>query len=291
MRRVALGLLGLLSACSPASLLNAVTPTAETRISRDLRYGPGPRQRLDVYTPARSGDPAPVIVFLYGGGWRSGERGLYRFLGTTLARRGAVAVVPDYRLYPTARFPDFLRDAAAATAWVQREVASFGGDPGRIILMGHSAGAYLAMMLAMDRRWLAEVGLRADRDIAGVIGLAGPYDFLPPEDPGLAPIFPDDPAVSQPIGFARGDAAPVMLLHGDADSVVRLAQSERMVGAIRARGGRAVVRVYPGVGHVALVGAMAPSLRWLAPVLDDVGSFVAATGAGGAWWSQGESNP
>lgn len=277
MLRIVFGLLGLLSACSPASLLNAVTPTADTRLIKDVRYGPGPRQVLDVYAPDRSARPAPVIVFLYGGGWRSGERGLYRFLGATMARRGAVVVVPDYRLYPMARFPDFLRDAAAATAWVHREVANFGGDPERIILMGHSAGAYLAMMLAMDRRWLAEVGLQADRDVAGVIGLAGPYDFLPPDDPNLVPIFPSDPAVSQPIGFARGDAPPVMLLHGGADSVVRLAQSERMVSAIRARGGRAAMRVYSGIGHTALVGAFAPPLRWLAPVLDDVGSFVATT--------------
>lgn len=291
MRTILLGLLGLLSACSPATLLNAVTPVAETRIIPDLSYGADPRQVLDVYAPPGSAGPAPVVVFLYGGGWQSGERAMYRFLGTTLARRGMVTIVPDYRLYPAVRFPDFLRDAAHATAWARREAASYGGDPRRIVLMGHSAGAYLAMMLAMDPRWLAEVGLRSDGDVVGVIGLAGPYDFLPPDDPDLAPIFPDPPAVSQPIGFARGDAPPVMLLHGGADGVVRPAQSERMAAAIRARGGRAELRAYRGVGHAALVGAIAPPLRWLAPVADDVTEFVAATRAGGGWWSQGESNP
>ncbi len=289
-RAIVLGLAALLSACSPAAILNAVAPTDGLRIETGLPYGTAPRQTLDVYAAAEASG-APVIVFLYGGGWTTGERATYHFLGTALARRGHVAVIPDYRLFPTARFPDFLRDAALAVAWTRREAARFGADPRRLVVMGHSAGAHMALMLALDRSWLNEAGMNPDDDLSGAIGLAGPYDFLPTRDADLAAIFPGDPKTSQPSGFVRGDAVPVLLAHGRSDWVVRPIQSERLAAAIRASGGRVELRMYDGVGHAPLIGAVASPLRWLAPVLTDIEGFVAATRRGEGWWSRGESNP
>lgn len=303
MRAMLLGLVGLLSACSPAAMLNALAPMDGVRIETDLPYGAEPRQALDVYVPVGatveagadvSGAPAsgvPVIVFLYGGGWTTGARSTYRFLGTALARRGHVVVIPDYRLFPEARFPDFVRDAALAVAWTRREATRFGADPRRLVVMGHSAGAHMALMLALDPRWLREAGMHPDRDLSGAIGLSGPYDFLPTPDAALGAIFPGDPRTSQPAGFARGDAVPVLLAHGRADTIVRPVQSERLAAAIRARGGRVDLRMYDGIGHAALIGAVASPLRWLAPVLNDIEGFVAAAELSGGWWSRGESNP
>ena len=275
-RRWFLGLPALLAACSPAGMLNALTPEDGVTAEPDLAYGRHERQRLDIYRPMAAEAPAPVIVFLYGGAWRTGSRTMYRFLAAPLARRGHVVVVPDYRLYPEARFPDFLRDAAAATAWVRQRIDRFGGDPGRIILVGHSAGAHMALMLTLDPAWLGEVGMDPDRDMAGTVGLAGPYDFLPTADPQLRAVFPGPAAISQPIGFARAGAPPVLLLHGRDDRVVRAEQTLRMAAALRSAGGAVRDRVYDGVGHATLVGAVAGPLRWFAPVLEDIDGFARA---------------
>jgi acetyl esterase/lipase len=276
MRALAIMLMTLLSACSPVGMLNALAPTDGVTITPDIVYGQAERQLLDVYTPKQA--PAPVIVFLYGGGWRSGDKAMYGFVASALAARGYVTVVPDYRLYPTVRFPAFIRDAARAVQWTRREIARFGGDPCRIVLMGHSAGAYIAAMLALDRQWLAEQDGDADRDLAGVVGLSGPYDFLPLRDPALQAIFAPAGNLrdSQPISFVRGDAPPMLLAHGDFDSVVWPRNTTRLAEAIRRQGGQVETRLYPGVGHAALVGAMAGPLRWLAPVMSDVDAFVAA---------------
>lgn len=174
----------LLAAHSPLRLLNALTPTNTFRLFADIPYGPGERQVLDVYLPARVArdwptEPnagAPVVVFFYGGSWQSGKRNDYLFVGEALASRGFVAVVPDYRTYPATTFPGFIDDAARAVAWARGHAAAFGGDPRRVFLMGHSAGAQIAALLATDGRYLAASKMR-NSEIAGVIGLAGPYDF------------------------------------------------------------------------------------------------------------------
>ena len=124
--------------------------------------------------------------------WRrlaSGSKRTYRYVAKALARRGYVAVLPDYRIYPQARYPDFLDDGALAVRWVKDNAKRFGGDPQKIFLMGHSAGAHIAAMLAIDATWLQKVGLVPGRDIAGLIGVSGPYDFLPLKDETLKIIF------------------------------------------------------------------------------------------------------
>ena len=269
-----------LSACSPLSLVNAVSPKGDSRATTALRYGAGERRLLDIYRPAPGAANAPVIVFFYGGNWVSGDRKDYAFVGRALAARGFVVVVPDYRLYPEVRYPDFLDDSAQAVAWTRREIAAHGGDPANIFLMGHSAGAYNAAMLALDARWLGKQGTTAQA-LRGWIGLAGPYDFLPVTNRTTRPVFlyPDTPADSQPAAHVSGKAPPALLIAANTDKLVNPA---RNTGALAARLRAAQVPVqevyYDGVNHVTLVGSLSTSLRRLAPTLDAVEAFVRSDG-------------
>ena len=244
-------------------------------VTRDIAFGPGERGRLDVYRPRRPLPGAPVAVFFYGGTWQEGDRAFYHFVGATLASRGIVTVTPDYRLYPEVCFPDFLRDCAAAVRFTRDKATAWGGDPGRLFLIGQSAGAYNAAMLGLDRRWLGAEGLDPATDLAGVIGLAGPYDFLPLRDETLKTIFGPEPlAQTQPIAHAGGEAPPMLLLVGDKDRAVRPGNSFRLAKAIRAAGGVAEAKAYPGVGHVGILTALLPPLRHRAPVLADIVGFI-----------------
>lgn len=267
----------LLAGCSPASILNATVPRDGVAALRGIAYGDGPRRMLDVYRNTGAAGPVPLVVFLYGGSWRMGERGTYAFLATPLAARGAVVVVPDYRLYPEVAFPGFLDDNAQAVAWAVAHAGELGADPRRVFIVGHSAGAYNAAMLALDPRWLAHAGL--DRaGIAGVAGLAGPYDFLPMTDPDIIPVFApvaDGPA-SQPVSYVDGRNPPLLLLAGDADTTVRPGNTRSLAARVAAAGGPVQSRIYPGLGHVGIVTAFTPLFRRRAPVLDDVWRFITA---------------
>src|SRR5262245_52992338 len=261
-------------AFSPVELLNVWEPTGAWEEYRGLAYGEGPRQRLDVYKPRRAAK-APVLVFFYGGSWQRGSRDLYRFVGTSLAAQGIVTVVPDYSIFPPVRFPMFVEDAARAVRFACDESPQWGGDPARLVLMGHSAGAYIAAMLSFDPQWLRQVGLNSQTDLAGFIGLAGPYDFLPIESRTLRTIFGGaNRADTQPISFITGKEAPALLITPWRDPLVSPENSRRLAEKIRAHGGVAEVRTYRGVGHLTLIGAFAPALRVLAPVLSEVTQFV-----------------
>ncbi len=245
-------------------------------VTHDVAYAPGPRGKLDVYHPRHGQSGAPVAVFFYGGSWQSGDRGFYRFVGAELAARGIVTVIPDYRVYPQVRYPDFLRDNAAAVAFVKLHAAQWGANPAKLFLVGHSAGAFDAVMLGVDRRWLAEQGLDPEVDLAGVIGLAGPYDFLPLHDPKLKIIFGPEAQLrdTQPIAHVDGRAPPMLLLAGSADTTVDPGNTTRMAAAVRSRGGNVEARVYPGVGHVGLIIALLGPFRHRAAVLDAVVDFI-----------------
>lgn len=268
---------------SPLAVLNALGGLGSHRETRAVAYGPDRRHRLDIYTPSRVPPAtAPVVVFLYGGGWTEGDRHLYRFLGAALARRGFLTVIPDYRVYPQVRFPAFLEDAARAVHWTRSEIGAFGGDPARLVLMGHSAGAHLAAMLALDRQWLGAYGLVPGRDLRGMVGLAGPYDFLPLRTAVLQSIFGPESLwpLSQPIRFVDGQAPPAFLVSGQRDTVVDPGNSVRLAVRITDAGGQGQVRLYPRLDHATLLGAFSPLLRPLAPVAPDVARFITAvTGA------------
>ncbi|CEG09089.1 Carboxylesterase NlhH [Afipia felis] len=259
---------------SPLNFLNAIAAIGATRPRKGIRYGQGPRHLLDVYQPPIHG-PSPVIVFFYGGGWEEGERGDYFFVGSALAARGFTVVIPDYRVFPEVRFPDFIDDAAEAIRWTVDHIVEFSGDPRRLIVMGHSAGAHIAAMLAFDRKRLAKVGLVASRDLSAMIGLAGPYDFLPLNSTKLKEIFGPHQglAATQPINFVGRDAPPTFLATGRRDRHVDPGNTVRMAESIRRVGGEAEIKLYDYIDHRVLIGALARPLRFLAPVLDDVVSF------------------
>jgi acetyl esterase/lipase len=268
-------------ACSPLNALNALTPSAGYRKSADISYGADPRQKLDIYAPRDVAVGAPVVVFFYGGNWRMGERADYAFVGEALASRGILAVIADYRLYPQASYPGFLEDSAAALAWTARRVRGYGGNPERLFVMGHSAGAYNAAMVALDARWLAAQGMQPSA-LRGWIGLAGPYDFLPIENPDVKPVFhfPDTPPSSQPVNHAGAGAPPALLIASNNDSLVDPARNTgRLAGRLRAAGVEAETIYYDRTSHATLVAALSRPMRRLAPVLDDVERFVASHGA------------
>ena len=254
----------------------ALSSPGSVDVKHDLAYASGERARFDVYVPRRPKPRAPVAVFLYGGSWQSGNKRLYGFVGRSLASRGIITVIADYRVYPEVRYPSFLRDNALAVAFTKRHALDWGGDPGRLFLIGHSAGAYNAAMLALDRRWLGEVCLDPRRDVAGVVGLAGPYDFLPLRDATLKIIFgPEDQRQdTQPINHVDGEAPPMLLLAGQRDATVDPGNSTRLAAAIQAHGGSASVRIYPGLGHVSLLTSVSGLLRRRGGVLDQVAAFV-----------------
>ncbi|WP_421989766.1 alpha/beta hydrolase [Roseococcus sp.] len=277
-RRLALLAVGATAACSPVRMLNRMAP--DRLAAEGVAYGPGPRQLLDVYAPVPQGRPAPVVVFFYGGNWDSGDRADYRFVGASLAARGCLALVPDYRLHPQVRFPDFLRDCALAVAWARENARRWGGDPARLFVMGHSAGAYNAAMLALDPEWLGAVGMVPRRDLAGAVGIAGPYDFLPLRSAMLMDLFGPEAMRprTQPIAFADGGNPPMLLLHGASDTLVEPGNTIRLAERIRSRGGSVKERIYPDLGHQLIAGALSGSLRLLAPTLRDSLAFIGSPG-------------
>lgn len=266
----------LLTACSAVDVLNATVATDTYRRVDDQAYGPDVRQRLDVYQPNADVKNAPLVVFFYGGSWSSGDRADYRFVGEALASQGMVCVVADYRLSPAVRYPAFVEDSAVAVRWAFDHAARFGADPARIFVMGHSAGAYNAAMLALDERWLRAVGLSPAR-LAGWIGLAGPYDFLPIGDAKTQVAFnwPSTPADSQPLVHASRASPPALLLAPTNDTVVSAQRSTvALANKLKNSGVRVQSELFDSVSHVTLVASMASVLRGRAPVLERITAFV-----------------
>jgi acetyl esterase/lipase len=274
-----LALLGsLAAACSPLTTFDRLVPKDRggIRVAKDLAYGDAPRQRLDVYAPrAACGRPRPVVVFFYGGSWNSGTRAGYAFVGRALAARGFVTVVPDYRLVPDVHYPAFVEDGAAAVRWAISHADAYCGDGGSVVLMGHSAGAYIAAMLAVDPRWLG-----ASRPaVKGLVGLAGPYNFAPFDVAASRAAFGQspDPAATQPVTWAGAGDPPALLLYGSDDTVVRPRNSEALAAKLRAGGVAVDERAYAKLGHIGILLALARPFRGRAPVLDDVAGFVQRT--------------
>ncbi|GAA4870586.1 alpha/beta hydrolase [Luteimonas vadosa] len=229
---------------------------------------------LDVYRPRDASTAAPVVVFFYGGSWKRGSRDQYRFVGSRLAEHGVLAIVADYRTFPRAGFPAFMDDAAAAVAWAKRNAAGHGGDPGRLFIAGHSAGAQIAGLLGTDKSYLRRAGV-AIGDIAGVIGLAGPYDFNVGTE--YAPIFgpPRQWPKAQAVNYVDGDEPPFLLVHGGKDRIVEARDSIDLDRKLRAKGGESTLLLLPDAGHFAPIAgfyepARAPGV--VAAVLRFVGA-------------------
>jgi acetyl esterase/lipase len=230
---------------------------------------------MDVYGPPSAPKHSlPVVVFFYGGGWEDGRKSDYGWAAQALASRGFLVFLPDYRLVPQVHFPAFIEDAAEAVARAAVLADGYGGDPGRLAVAGHSAGAHLAMMAALDRRYMAAAGRPGL--IRAAAGLAGPYDFLPLNVPAAVNAFgrAPDPTLTQPITFVRRDAPPVWLGHGTADVVVHDEDSILLDRALKQVGARSELRLYEGLNHADLIATFSPLFRRKASVLNDLASFL-----------------
>jgi acetyl esterase/lipase len=271
-RGLLVSLVGLLGGCSPAALLNATVSRKGYTLEPDIAYGPDPRQKLDLYRPDTPRADGKAVIFFYGGSWDSGHKGDYLFVAQALTASGYAVVIPDYRIYPAVRFPAFVEDGAQAVRWASDRLGS-----GKLFVMGHSAGAHIALMLMTNTPYLQAAGI--DRMVLpGVIGLSGPYDFLPLKSAKLIDIFgsannPDMEAIT----FAKAPLPPALLIHGTADDTVYPRNSERLAAAWRTAGAPVELKLYPGVGHIDVAASFADLLRTRAPARADVLAWLDAT--------------
>lgn len=268
------GLAALLSACAPTGLVNLLVPRSGYAVHRGVAYGPDPRQKLDIYVPDGLKAPAPVLLFFYGGSWESGSRDQYLAFGQAFASAGIVTVVADYRLYPQVRWPAFAQDAASAVALLHKDIAMYGGDPKRLFVSGHSAGAYNAVMVASDPKYLESVG--GDFSwLRGVIGIAGPYDFLPLKSDDLIEIFHGaNNRQILPIAHVDGPRPPMLLIHGTADTTVGPQNTRSMAYTLKTHGSAVEKIYYKDVGHLGIILSLLPGLRWKAPLRHDMLTFI-----------------
>lgn len=257
-----------------APLFDLSIPKSGYTVRRDLVYGDDPRARLDLYVPDGLTTPAPVILFFYGGSWQSGSKDIYRAFGQAFASAGIIAAVADYRLYPQVKYPAFIEDGALAVRFVHERIAEHGGDPTRLFVSGHSAGAYIAAMLACNPAYLGEARYEW---IRGVIGIAGPYDFLPLHDPALIEIFGGDRVMAtQPIKYAGSRTPPMLLAHGTADRTVGAGNSRRMAKRLREAGNAIELIEYRGASHLGIILSLAHGFRGNSTLRDDMLRFISA---------------
>jgi acetyl esterase/lipase len=265
--------LGAIAVLEPLATFNALTPKDSARLAAaNVAYGEGPRRTLDIYSAGAQN--APVIVFFYGGSWSSGRKDYFGFVGHALAARGFIVVIPDYRVVPEVTFPGFVEDGAAAIAWTQAHIGQYGGDPKRIVLAGHSAGAYIAIMLAMDADYLRKAGADLTA-IKGAAGISGPYDFYPFDVKASIDAFgkAPDPHATQPVTYARADAPPLLLIHGERDTTVRPRNTLSLASKQSDLGAPVETKLYPDLNHVDALLALSVPFRGKAPVLDDITTF------------------
>lgn len=277
-RRAGLAALAALmtSACSPLSVFATLTPKDAAKVEgRGSRYAQGARGGVDVYAPPIAHGPAPMAVFFYGGSWDSGRRQDYGWAARALAAQGFLTIVPDYRLYPEVRFPSFLDDCAQAVRWAIDHAAALGGDPRRVVLVGHSAGAYNAAMLALEPRYLSAAGV-APGAVKAFAGLSGPYAFLPLDGPITQRTFGEaaDLQATQPATFARADAPPAFLATGDKDTTVRPRNTRKLAAALRKAGVRVEERHYADLDHAGTVLALSRPFRRKSTLLADMTAFL-----------------
>lgn len=288
--RAVLALLTLLAALAPLSAFAQVTifspfnlpGTIDENVDKlgtNVPYADGDRKKLDIYGPKDPTGPAPVVMFIYGGGWHAGDKFEYEFVCRGLAAQGFVCVIPDYRLFPEVKYPDFLEDNAQAIKWIEDNIASYGGDTQRFFIAGHSAGAYNAVMLGLDRSFLKEYGVTMP--IRGIAGISGPYDFYPFEYDEVRNTFgsADNPEGTQPINLVAPDEPPMFLASGTSDPIVRVQNTENLAKKLKADGDWVTEKYYSGFGHLEPVIAMGAMWRFSMPILSDMVDFFRTFGA------------
>lgn len=262
---------------SPFNLGTAMDQGAKK--SADVPYADGQRKKLDVYRPLDPDGPAPVVMFIYGGSWRAGDKFEYEFVGRALAAAGFVTVIADYRLWPEVKYPEFLEDCAQAMKWVQDNIAGYGGDPKRFFLAGHSAGAYNAVMLGLDSSFRREYGVTMP--IRAIAAISGPYNFYPFEYEQVRDTFGPAPSPegTQPVNLVTTDAPPILLASGTTDPIVRVQNSVALAEKLKRNGIWVTEKYYPGFGHLEPVLAIGAMMRFRMPMLADMVEFFQTFGA------------
>lgn len=248
-------------------------------LASDLPFADGDRKRLDIYAPKALSGPAPVVMFIYGGSWKQGRRQDYQFVGKALAANGFIVVIPDYRLYPEVTYPDFLEDNAQAVKWIEDNIGSYGGDTSRFFIAGHSAGAYNAAMLGLEKSFLRDYNVTMP--VKGIAAISGPYDFYPFEYDEVRTVFGqnDNPEGTQPINLVAPDRPPMLVVSGTSDPIVRVQNSQHFAAKMREAGDWVTEKYYDGLGHMEPVFAIGSMWRWRAPVLADMVAFFTQFGA------------
>jgi acetyl esterase/lipase len=272
-----------LTACNPAGPVNAAVNLSGLKVTRDLKYGPDARNVLDLYQPEGNGANRPVVLFIHGGSWSSGSKAEYVFVGDSLARAGYVTAVMNYRLAPRHPYPDYVQDGAQALRWVQDNASKYGGNSTRLYVMGHSAGAFNAVELVDNERWLREAGVPIG-NVRAVVGIAGPYDYDFRQFRSRVAFPPGaDPANVMPSRHVRADAPPHLLLVAANDGTVDPSNGLKMKAALEAKNIPLTFSVLPGLNHITIIGAMSRNLTFLGgtrkAVLDYLAAREAATAA------------
>ena len=253
-------------------------PSSGVELVKTARYGSDSAQKLRIYRSGSASAPQPVLIFFHGGAWAHGDPDDYGFVARNLAPQGHVVVLGGYRMNEAGRYPAMLEDTAAAIRWVRDNIGEFGGDPDRIVLSGHSAGAYNAVQVALDGQWLERAGVLASA-IRGVVGLSGPYDFFPFDTPRSKAAFETVGAgpESQPVNHASAQAPPLLLVHGEADTVVKPRNSRALAKALHEQGAMVETLFLPGKSHNDPLLALASPWRRNPQVFDRVADFLDRT--------------
>lgn len=243
------------------------------------QLGEAETQTVALYRASASGDRLPVVLFVHGGSWNWGNPDDYAFVGRSFAPEGFLVALSGYRLGQEGRHPAMLEDTARALAWVHENAAAHGGDPGRIYLAGHSAGAYNVVQVALEERWLAEAGVPRTA-LRGVIGLAGPYDFFPFDSDSTRAAFGEarDPEATQPVNHVTADAPPMLLATGTQDETVKPRNTRALAAALEAAGVPVEARFYEGLDHSDILLRLASPWRRDPEVRRDILDLIAATG-------------
>jgi acetyl esterase/lipase len=271
---LAAGAAAALNACSSQQMLNSMTSAKDFQRTQNMPYDGANNLRLDVYTPTGQ-TKRPVVVFFYGKRWTSGSKNEYEFVGGALASIGYCTVIPDVRTYPMVRFPAFVEDGARVVKWTHDHINDYGCDSKKIFVMGHSTGAHIAAMLSLNEKYLQAVG-GSRTWLRGMIGLSGPYDFLPITDPTLRDMFgpADQFEQSQPIMFTDGHNPPLQLMAGEDDEIVQVSNTRNLAASVGRAGGPVETVIYPKMSHARLLESIGPVLRGQSDVLDHIKEFL-----------------
>lgn len=262
--------------CKPVDILNLTISRKGYSVFYNIAYSTHPRQKLDIYVPDKLNSPSSTIVYFYGGSWQFGDKDMYRFLGQALASKGFITVIVNYRLYPEVYFPTFIEDGAKAIRWVHMNIPQYGGDSNHVFLAGHSAGAHIAALLITDKHYLEAQGGNQSW-IKGMIGIAGPYDFLPFTDPKVKALFSKvSDEKTQPINYIEKGLPSFLLVTGDKDNDVFPQNTINFATKLHRFKVPVTEIIYPKIGHIGIILALASGFRYKAPLLDDISQFINA---------------